>query len=215
MEVDRDNEVLMPTDGVAPAAPPAAVMSVGVPDPPRAPSPRARRLVFALQDRELLAAALGVGLLALAGLGTVAQVAVMTLALYQSERTGIPWPIAGGLVVALASAGAVAAAYAFRQRASRIELFRRGRPAPVCAIWVEPVRSVEVAGRRPLALVWEFQVEDGAFYRGRLATFAAWATPGIDAEIPSQHEYSDLLEPGKVVVLYDPQDPRQNTLYVP
>jgi len=82
----------------------------------------------------------------------------------------------------------------------QIRAFTNGAPvlAEVTQTGLDP--SLRINGRNPWRVCWEFLV-DGRPHRGSLSSMSKLAI-------------EDLLQAKQLVVLYDPEDPRANTVYV-
>lgn len=101
------------------------------------------------------------------------------------------FPGIGGLIVH----------YAVRSNRREIRAFTYGRPVLARVTFRGLDHSTKVNGRHPFLMRWEFRTEAGVF-QGSITSLKLLDIKAFgDAE--------------QIVILYDPADPRSNTLYVP
>ena len=107
----------------------------------------------------------------------------------------------GGLFVLLFPVlGLVLAFFAVRSNRREIRAFVHGEPARAKVVFFGPDRSVQINGRNPFRLAWEFRVAERIF-SGSLSSMSMLAL-------------EDLGKAEEIVVLYDPADPEVNTVWV-
>ncbi len=91
--------------------------------------------------------------------------------------------------------------WAIRSNRREIRAYRRGTPILARVVYRGPNKSVKINGAHPFMVKWEFKIDDD-IYEGSLSTMSLLA-------------FEDLMEPSEVPVLYLPENPRINTLYIP
>ena len=101
------------------------------------------------------------------------------------------FPLLGGLVLS----------HAIRSNNREIRAFTLGRPALARVTFRGQDHSTTINGRHPFLIRWEFQAESG-FYRGSISSLKL-----LDIKAFGEAE--------QIVVLYDPADPKANTIFVP
>jgi cytochrome bd-type quinol oxidase subunit 1 len=88
-----------------------------------------------------------------------------------------------------------------RARRRAIRAFVHGRPVTAAVTFTGHDRSVEMNGRNPFKVAWQFLADDGRLYTGALS-----------AMDPTTLEM--LANAVEIVVLYDPANPRANTAFI-
>ena len=107
----------------------------------------------------------------------------------------------GGLFVLLFPIlGLVLAFFAVRSNRREIRAFVHGEAARAKVVFFGADRSVQINGRNPIRLNWEFRVAE-SIYSGSLSSMSMLAL-------------EDLGKAEEIVVLYDPADPAVNTVWV-
>ena len=96
--------------------------------------------------------------------------------------------------------GLVLAFFAVRSNRREIRAFVHGEPARAKVVFFGADRSVQINGRNPIRLNWEFRVAE-SIYSGSLSSMSMLAL-------------EDLGKAEEIVVLYDPADPEVNTVWV-
>ena len=96
--------------------------------------------------------------------------------------------------------GLVLAFFAVRSNRREIRAFVHGEPARAKVVFFGADRSVQINGRNPIRLSWEFRVAE-SIYSGSLSSMSMLAL-------------EDLGKAEEIVVLYDPADPAVNTVWV-
>jgi hypothetical protein len=99
-------------------------------------------------------------------------------------------PLAGGLLLF----------FAIRSNRRETRAFVDGVPALARVVSVGEDRSTMINGKHPLVMSWEFRV-DGEVYEGSLSSMRH-----LDLE--------QFLDAKDIVVLYDPEQPQINTIYI-
>lgn len=79
--------------------------------------------------------------------------------------------------------------------------FARGRAAIGKVTFAGYARNYRLNGRNPFEVAWQFQADDGKRYDGMLSAM-------------DPKELAGLVETDALVVLYDPNDPRANTVWI-
>jgi hypothetical protein len=96
--------------------------------------------------------------------------------------------------------GGALAVSAVRSRQRAVRAFTHGTPALARVVFSGLDTSVSLNGRHPFKVVWQFQV-DGKTHEGSVSTMDSF-----------------LIEPltraADLIILYDPADPRANTVYL-
>jgi hypothetical protein len=96
--------------------------------------------------------------------------------------------------------GLVLAFFAVRSNRREIRAFVHGEPARARVVFFGADRSVQINGRNPIRLNWEFRVAE-QIYAGSLSSMSMLAL-------------EDLGKREEIVVLYDPAEPTVNTAWV-
>jgi hypothetical protein len=96
--------------------------------------------------------------------------------------------------------GVVLTGLAVRSNRREIRAFVHGEPARARVVSFGPDMSMQINGRHPVRLDWEFRVAD-QIYTGTLSSMSLLAL-------------EDLGKAEEIVVLYDPADPAVNTAWV-
>lgn len=102
------------------------------------------------------------------------------------------------LLFPLVGAGMFGSAYLSNRR--EIRAFRDGTPTKGLIVKRGLNHSTEVNGKNPFEIVWEFQI-DGTNYKGKLSNMHAEL---LNRAFPEE----------EVTVLYDPRDPKINTVWI-
>lgn len=108
----------------------------------------------------------------------------------------------GLLTLLFPALGALITRHAVRSNRREIRAFTHGRPVLARVTFRGLDHSTSVNGRHPFLMRWEFRTDTGANGHGSISSM----------------ELQDIKafgEAEQVVVLYDPADPKANTLYVP
>lgn len=92
--------------------------------------------------------------------------------------------------------------FAVRSNRREIRAYRDGRATIAKVTYSGPDRSVQVNGRHPFQVRWEFQTGDGQVFEGSLSSML-------------QTELEELASKMEIVVLYDPEEPACNTAWIP
>lgn len=108
----------------------------------------------------------------------------------------------GSFTLLFPTLGAVLTAFAIRQRRRALRAYRDGRPVMATVVGSGPNTMVRVNGRNPYRVSWEFRLPDGSVHHG-------------SAQSMRTLELEPYGKAGTVPVLYDPEDPSNNTLFVP
>lgn len=106
----------------------------------------------------------------------------------------------GLLAVIFPLLGALMTFFTIRSNRREIAAFTHGVPVAARVTHAGYDLSTEINGRHPFRVAWEFSVDAGVF------------TGSLTSMNPDQLQ--EYAEPPEVVVLYLPEDPRINTLYV-
>jgi hypothetical protein len=106
----------------------------------------------------------------------------------------------GLFTVLFPSIGALVLVTAIRSRRRAIRAFTRGTPTVAKVVFSGQDRSVHINGRHPFQVVWQFQV-DGKTYEGSVSSMDVFLI-------------QPLSEATELIVLYDPADPRANTVFL-
>lgn len=112
---------------------------------------------------------------------------------------GWGWGLGPGGVIA--TLGALFLFTAVRSNRREVRAFVHGRPALARVVFRGEDPSVEVNRRHPVVLRWEFRSPAGEPVQGSLSSMDPADLAPFDGD--------------EVIVLYDPADPRCNTLFVP
>jgi hypothetical protein len=107
----------------------------------------------------------------------------------------------GGLSLLFPAIGILLLYLAIRSNRREIRAFTQGRPALARVTFRGQDHSTTINGRHPFLLRWEFQTETGIF-RGSISSLKL-----LDIKVFGEAE--------QIVVLYDPEDPKANTIFVP
>jgi hypothetical protein len=107
----------------------------------------------------------------------------------------------GLLTLIIPAIGALILAGALRSNRREIRAFTKGRPVLARVTFRGQDHSITVNHRHPFLMRWEFRAETGVF-QGSITSLKL-----LDLKAFGEAE--------QVVVLYDPADPRVNTLFVP
>jgi hypothetical protein len=107
---------------------------------------------------------------------------------------------AGVFVLIFPTVGAVFAFGAWRSNRREIQAFTHGRPIAARVTYAGADMSVTVNGSHPLKVEWQFEI-DGKSYTGAISSMSAADLGG-------------LVNAKDVAVLYDPRDPKVNTVWV-
>jgi hypothetical protein len=91
--------------------------------------------------------------------------------------------------------------YAVGRIRRQMAAYRRGVPIVAKVVWSGQDLETSLGGEHPYAVRWEFSVGKGVF-KGEVSTL-------------SRSEIEDLMGRAELPVLYDPQDPNRNTVYIP
>ncbi|HEY3448710.1 MAG TPA: DUF3592 domain-containing protein [Myxococcales bacterium] len=102
------------------------------------------------------------------------------------------FPIIGGLFAFLA----------VRSNRREIRAYREGRPVMARVTYAGLDHSTRLNNRHPFKISWEFKVNGSASYTGSISSMR-------------EEDLHAFATAGEIVVLYDPEDPGINTLYVP
>lgn len=108
----------------------------------------------------------------------------------------------GTLALVLPLLGGLIMSRAIRSNRREIRAFVHGRPALARVTFRGLDHSTAVNGRHPFLMRWEFRTDTGATVHGSISSM----------------ELQDIKafgEAEQVVVLYDPAEPKNNTIYVP
>lgn len=98
--------------------------------------------------------------------------------------------------------GGVLAFFAVRSNRREIRAFREGRPVTAKVTYAGLDYTTKLNGRHPFKLAWEFRADGSTLYTGSISSMR-------------EEDLRPLVGEGEVVVLFDPEDPSVNTLYVP
>jgi hypothetical protein len=135
------------------------------------------------------------------GQQVVVEVAPFYPAWARVSGTTRSWTGYFGLFTVLFPAiGALLLLMAVRSRRRAIRAFVRGEPTVAKVVYAGPDRSVEINGRHPFQVVWQFQV-DGTTYEGSVSSMDVFLI-------------QPLSRASELVVLYDRDDPRASTVYL-
>jgi hypothetical protein len=157
-----------------------------IPPAPREPSPRALQLFFGP----------GMKIARLIGAIFLAVGCAVSTILYLST---IPLAFMGiGLVFVVVGLSLFLGATSARRRKERA--FRIGEPAAGKVVFLGIDRHTRINGAFPYQLKWEFSAGAGN-YTGSISSM-------------NEQALKELPQNGEVPVLYDPANPRNNTLYV-
>jgi hypothetical protein len=107
----------------------------------------------------------------------------------------------GSLSLLFPCLGGLIAYFAVRSNRREIRAFTQGRATLARVIFHGQDHSTTINGRHPFLLRWEFQTETG-IYRGSISSLKL-----LDIKAFGEAE--------QIVVLYDPADPKANTIFVP
>lgn len=102
------------------------------------------------------------------------------------------FPLLGGLLLN----------HAIRSNRREIRAFVHGRPVLARVTFRGLDHSTTVNGRHPFVMRWEFRTDTGATVHGSISSMVL-------------QDIKAFGEAEQVVVLFDPADPKSNTLYVP
>jgi hypothetical protein len=97
--------------------------------------------------------------------------------------------------------GAVISVLVIRANRREIRAYRHGVPVVARVVSAGQDLTTSINGQHPFLVRWEFRVDD-EIYRGKLSSMSLLAI-------------EDLMEKQELAVLYDPQNPRINTVYLP
>ena len=106
----------------------------------------------------------------------------------------------GGLSLLFPAMGGVVLFFALRSNQREIRAFTWGFPALARVTFRGQDHSTKINGHHPFLLRWEFQTETGV-YRGSISSLKL-----LDIKAFGEAE--------QIVVLYDPVDPKANTIFV-
>ena len=130
------------------------------------------------------------------------QVAKLNPAWARLRGESNSWTGYFGLIILFFPAlGATIMGFTIRSNRREIRAFRHGRPVLAKVTSRGQNTRVSVNGRHPFEIAWEFQV-DGEIYSGSLSSMSMLAM-------------EDLMAKHQLPVLYDPANPRINTVYIP
>ena len=104
-------------------------------------------------------------------------------------------------ILVIPGAGAVALALAVRSNRREVRAFTHGRAALARITFRGVDGSVDFNGRHPFLIRWEFRTENGDVHEGSITSMKLL-------------ELEPYAESEELVVLYDPADPRVNTMFV-
>ncbi len=107
----------------------------------------------------------------------------------------------GAFVFVFPVVGVVVMAAAMRGRRRAVRAFVHGRPTMAKVVFAGWDEHYSINGRNPFKLAWEFRAADGAVYRGSLSSM-------------NSTDLEPFAKDGEVVVLYLPNFPQINTLFV-
>jgi hypothetical protein len=118
-----------------------------------------------------------------------------------TRRAWTPWFVLL-FVMIFPVVGAASLVHVTAANRREIRAFTHGRPVLARVTSYGEDRATEFNGRHPLMIRWEFRVPSGEVFEGHLTSMSAL-------------ELEPFGKSREVVVLYDPEAPRRNTLYVP
>lgn len=107
----------------------------------------------------------------------------------------------GAFTLALPFIGAFLLLAAVRSNRREIRAFTYGQPILARVVFAGPDTSIRVNGRNPFRVDWEFSV-DGRVFTGSISSMRLL-------------QLEDLMKAKELVVVYLPDDPRVNTVYLP
>jgi hypothetical protein len=163
----------------------STVSTSSVPAAPRLPSVRAKELIFSYSPLQKFLLIFGSIWLAIGLPLTIPAMLFGPEALF-----ALLFPLIG---VASVVAGV-------RSNRRAVRAFTHGTPIRARVSFRGPDHSVRINGRNPYKVAWKFQV-NGREYSGSLSHMSRSAP-------------DELLEAEELIVLYDPQDPRSNTVWI-
>jgi hypothetical protein len=108
----------------------------------------------------------------------------------------------GLLTLLFPAIGAFITRRAVRSNRCEIRAFTQGRPVLARVTFRGLDHSTSVNGQHPFLMRWEFRTDHGATVHGSISSMKL-------------QDIKAFGEAEQVVVLYDPSDPKANTLYVP
>ena len=130
------------------------------------------------------------------------QVAKLNAGWARLPGTTYSWIGYYGLIALLFPAiGAAILGFTIRSNRREIRAFRLGQPIMARVVSRGENISVSMNGRHPFMIAWEFKVND-EIYSGSLSSMSLLAI-------------EDLMNRDEVPVLYDPENPNINTVFVP
>jgi hypothetical protein len=106
------------------------------------------------------------------------------------------------LVLVVPLAGWIILRRAVRSNHKEIRTFTHGRPVMARVTFRGQDHSVSIEGQHPFLMRWEFKTDSGALHHGAISSMNL-----LDIKAFGEAE--------QIVVLYDPADPRLNTIFIP
>ncbi len=114
--------------------------------------------------------------------------------------TRAPFGYGAGFVLVFPLIGLLMAGWAIRSNRREIRAFTRGTPVKARRTYAGPDTTTRINGRNPVVVRWEFRVDE-TIYSGSIGSMSLLAL-------------EDLAKQEEPVVLYDPDDPSVNTVWV-
>ena len=108
----------------------------------------------------------------------------------------------GAFVLLFPILGGVFTFLSIRSNRREIRAFREGRPVVARVTYAGLDHSTTMNNKHPFKISWEFQADGSRSFTGSISSMR-------------EEDLAAFASAGEIVVLYDPEDPGINTLYVP
>lgn len=161
---------------------------------PRVPSPRAKEVIFQYQGTQKVLLVLGL----VFSIISVIEIAIFLV--FSTMDSIFPALVFLLQPIIFLSVGLPMLLWAVYSNNREIHAFTRGTPIAAKVIFVGHDRSVRMNRQHPILVQWEFTVADRRF-TGKISSL--------------NHDHmAPLMGQKELPVLYDPQDPTINTIYL-